>query len=122
RDGEDGGDAVVMFRGMGGWWWCAWRDGDGGCHGDAGDKKSMDEILSILDSIAHPVSQASNSPEKNMLKSVNIKVGEFIDCDGEDGGDDVVMFRGMGGWWWCAWRDGDGGCHGDAGDKVMMVE
>ncbi|GJZ15684.1 hypothetical protein Tco_0551361 [Tanacetum coccineum] len=72
-----------------------------------------------------------------MLKSVNIKVGEFIEfcknnvnvgiqgfinCDGEDGGDDVVMFRGMGGWWWCAWRDGDGGCHGDAGDKVMMVE
>ncbi|GJZ82116.1 hypothetical protein Tco_0647110 [Tanacetum coccineum] len=34
----------------------------------------MNEILSNLDSNAHQVSQASNSPEKNMLKSVNIKV------------------------------------------------
>ncbi|GKC04455.1 putative reverse transcriptase domain-containing protein, partial [Tanacetum coccineum] len=46
---------------------------------ELGAVKSVNEILSILDSIAHQVSQASNSPEKNMLKSVNIKVGEFIE-------------------------------------------
>ncbi|GJS77890.1 hypothetical protein Tco_0727771 [Tanacetum coccineum] len=33
------------------------------------------------DSNAHQIVQASNSPEKNMLKSVNIKVGEFIETD-----------------------------------------
>ena len=37
------------------------------------------EILYYLDLNAHQERQASNSPKKNMLKSVNIKVGEFID-------------------------------------------
>ncbi|GKE55047.1 hypothetical protein Tco_1490203 [Tanacetum coccineum] len=36
------------------------------------------EKLECKDSNAHQIVQASNSPEKNMLKSVNIKVGEFI--------------------------------------------
>ncbi|GJY80983.1 reverse transcriptase domain-containing protein [Tanacetum coccineum] len=35
--------------------------------------------LNVVDSNAYQVDQASNSLEKNMLKSVNIKVGEFIE-------------------------------------------
>ncbi|GJU56378.1 retrovirus-related pol polyprotein from transposon TNT 1-94 [Tanacetum coccineum] len=36
------------------------------------------EILNYLDSNAHHISQASNSPEKNRLKKCQHKVGEFI--------------------------------------------
>ncbi|GJT32535.1 putative ribonuclease H-like domain-containing protein [Tanacetum coccineum] len=45
----------------------------------------MNEILSNLDSSAHQVSQASNSPEKNMLKKCQHKVGEFIGLTDEKG-------------------------------------
>ncbi|GJW16228.1 hypothetical protein Tco_0020361 [Tanacetum coccineum] len=41
-------------------------------------KKKLYTYYISPDSNAHHIGQASNSPEKNMLKSVNIKVGEFI--------------------------------------------
>ncbi|GJZ98652.1 retrotransposon protein, putative, ty1-copia subclass, partial [Tanacetum coccineum] len=59
------------------------------------------EKLECKDSNAHQIVQASNSPEKDMLKSVNIKVGEFIEFY------DEVVRRLL---WWC----------GDDDDDVMM--
>nr|GEX22907.1 retrovirus-related Pol polyprotein from transposon TNT 1-94 [Tanacetum cinerariifolium] len=43
---------------------------------DSDLEKSINEILSNLDSSAHPVGQASNLPEKNILKNVNIKLNK----------------------------------------------
>nr|GEU50006.1 ubiquitin hydrolase [Tanacetum cinerariifolium] len=48
---------------------------------DDEEEKSINEILYCLDSNAYHISQASNSPEKNMLKKCQHKVGEFIDID-----------------------------------------
>nr|GEU37005.1 hypothetical protein [Tanacetum cinerariifolium] len=58
-DGEDGGS---------GEWWRGLRRLVAG---------SLAEMWPESDSNAHQVSQASNSPEKNMLKSVNIKLCEY---------------------------------------------
>ncbi|GJZ73860.1 hypothetical protein Tco_0638006 [Tanacetum coccineum] len=55
----------------------SWSDSD-----EEDDEKAKDETCLVAQASSkksNSIIQASNSPEKNMLNSVNIKVGEFID-------------------------------------------
>nr|GEU42446.1 hypothetical protein [Tanacetum cinerariifolium] len=120
KDGgdDDGMASVVTWRGsvikmkMKVWvWWRVHQPLDEGEAEDGGDRNSN----------ALHISQASNSPEKNMLKKCQHKAGEFIGggwemvvVRNEDGGDDVGMASVV--MWWCR-----GGCRGVDDDDGMRV-